>query len=263
MLLDWTETDPGVDHHAVEVAVNFRHALHGAGTSHEGLCGGRPLADDWLASWWRLGGHLGAGHHCVGGQAGGKILRKVLLDVDWRRCGPTRVGLWSGITSDRTSAKADVGAAIKAAESVVKTINIREASTPAGGLSVGAELDGRQDRDDGAGTLTGTGPGSDLILELNPLRICRRRQSRDCRDGWTERDLRTELRLSAADIELSSGRVHTLDEISSDGNLSFAELNSLRDHGGCGVTEQLGDTFPAHWTLRYWQIFLGVLRHHW
>jgi len=262
LLLDWTETDPGVDHHAVEVAVNFRHTLHGAGTSHEGLSGGRPLVADWLASCWRLGGHLGAGDHCVGGQVGRKILRKVLLVVDWSRCGLTGVGLWSGITSDRTSAKADVGAAVKAAESVVKTINIREAGTPAGGLSVGAELDGRQDRDDGAGTLTGTGPGSDLILELNPLGVGRR-QSRDGRDGWTERDLRTELRLPAADIELSSGRVHTLDEISSDGNLSFAELNSLRDHGGCGVTEQLGDTFPAYWTLRHWQIIPGLLRHHW
>jgi len=259
LLLDRTETDPGVDHHAVEVTVHFRHTLHGAGASDEGLSGGRTVVDDWLASWWRLGGHLGAGDHCVGGQVGGKALRKVLLDVDWSRCGLPGVGLRSGITRDRTSAKADVGAAIKAAESVVKTVNIREAGTPAGGLSVGAELDGRQHRDDRAEALTGA--GSDLSLELNPLRVCRR-QIRDCRDGWTERDLRTELRLPAADIELSGGRVHTLDEISSDGDLSLAELNSLRDHGGCGVTEQLGDTLPAHGTLRHWQIFPRVLRHH-
>ena len=103
LLLDRTETDPGVDHHAVEVTVHFRHTLHGAGASDEGLSGGRTVVDDWLASWWRLGGHLGAGDHCVGGQVGGKALRKVLLDVDWSRCGLTGVGLWSGITSDRTS----------------------------------------------------------------------------------------------------------------------------------------------------------------
>ena len=99
-----------------------------------------------------------------------------------------------------TSAKTDVGAAIKAAESVVETVNIRLAGTPAGGLPVGAQLDRRQDGDDGAGGLAGSG----RLLHLSPVR-----NWRDWRAGG---DLGTELSLSlsAADIELAGGGVHTL-----------------------------------------------------
>ena len=98
-LLDGTEADPGVDHHSIEVAVTPRDTLHRTRTPHEGLsCGRRP------------GGHLGTGGHRVGGEVGGKVggevggevLCKVLLDVDWSRCGLAGVGLWSGITRDRT-----------------------------------------------------------------------------------------------------------------------------------------------------------------
>ena len=160
-LLDGTEADPGVDHDSIEVAVSSLDTLHRTGTPHEGLSRGRTA---WLEWRWRPGGHLGTEGHCIRGQVGGEGLCKVLLDVDWSRCGPPGEGLRSGITRDGTSiiicfvlfpqitiislltsAKADVGAAIKAAESVVETVNIREAGTPAAGLSVGAQLDGRQD----------------------------------------------------------------------------------------------------------------------
>ena len=114
------------------------------------------------------------------------------------------------IISPLTSAKTDVSTAVEAAESAVETVNIREAGTPAGGLSVGAQLDGRQDADDGAGVLAGA--GAHLLLKLNPVWL-RHRQSchcRDCRDCRAGRDLRTERRLFAADIELAGGGVHTL-----------------------------------------------------
>ena len=78
--------------------------------------------------------------------------------------------LWWGASTTMisllTSAKTDVGAAIKAAESVVETVNIRLAGTPAGGLPVGAQLDRRQDGDDGAGGLAGSG----RLLHLSPVR---------------------------------------------------------------------------------------------
>ena len=168
-LLDWTEEDPGVDHDSVEVTVNLGDTLHGTRTSHEGLSRGRTpvVVVDLLQCWWRVGGHLGpgghrVGGHRVGGQVGRKTLCQVLLDVDWSRCGLAGTVLWAGITRDRTSmisltlfsfvlqssltsAKADVGAAVEAAESVVQTVEVRGAGTPAGRLSVGAQLDGRQD----------------------------------------------------------------------------------------------------------------------
>jgi len=134
-LLDGTEADPGADHDSIEVTVSSGDTLHGTGTPYEGLSGG---LTDWLQCWWRPAGHLGTEGDCVGGkvggevggEVGGKVLCKVLLDVNWSRCGLPREGLWSGIARDGTSAKADVGAAIKAAESGVETVNIRGAGTP-------------------------------------------------------------------------------------------------------------------------------------
>ena len=91
-LLDGTEEDLGVDHDSIEVTVNSGHTLHGTRTPQEGL------------SCWRPAGHLRTGgRHCIGGQAGGNLLSKVLLDVDCPRCGLAGVGLRAGITRDRTS----------------------------------------------------------------------------------------------------------------------------------------------------------------
>ena len=97
-LLDGTEEDLGVDHDSIEVTVNSGHTLHGTRTPQEWLsfCG--------TDCCWRSGGDLRTGgHHCIGGQAGGNLPSKVLLDVDWTRCGLAGGGLRAGISRDRTS----------------------------------------------------------------------------------------------------------------------------------------------------------------
>ena len=84
--------------------------------------------------------------------------------------------------------------------------------------------------------------------------------------------MRTWARRSTADIELTGGLVHTLltiqdytevglsgdthDEVSSDGELGLVEADPLGHHGGRHVAEELGDTLPAHGTLRDGQILL-------
>ena len=108
MLLYGAEDDITVDHDAIEVAVDFRDALHGTGASYEGLSRGETVG---VLQLKRLGllcvgtGDLrteGGG----GDEVGRNLLSKVLVDILLRRvywgysCGLPGIVLWSGIASN-------------------------------------------------------------------------------------------------------------------------------------------------------------------
>ena len=108
LLLYGAEDDITVDHDAIEVAVDFRDALHGTGASYEGLSRGETVG---VLQLERLGllcvgtGDLrteGGG----GDEVGRNLLSKVLVDILLRRvywgysCGLPGIVLWSGIASN-------------------------------------------------------------------------------------------------------------------------------------------------------------------